>query len=279
MRVEALAKFIKAREAIRLARAAGKKKPWTKDPILRQYRFCNVHREDDTVTKWIKQHWRDPLAKAGEEDLWFWMALARAVNLPESLVELYPLAPIGCTFNPKLFVNIMHTRREAGQKLWTGAYLVATHGHAMDKSEFVAHHILWPLWKVRDAVRPRKMDTLRAFADRVLSVKHQGSFIVGQMIADAKYADPILLQASDWQTFAISGPGSRRGLNRVLGRSVDAPWTENKWKEQLDFLHHCLAPPVTDLHAQDLQNCLCEFDKYERVRLGEGRPRSLYNGG
>ncbi len=27
------------------------------------------------------------------------------------------------------------------------------------------------------------------------------------------------------------------------------------------------------LHAQDLQNCLCEFDKWMRVRLGEGKPK------
>jgi hypothetical protein len=26
-----------------------------------------------------------------------------------------------------------------------------------------------------------------------------------------------------------------------------------------------------DLHAADLQNCLCEFDKMERARLGEGK--------
>jgi hypothetical protein len=35
---------------------------------------------------------------------------------------------------------------------------------------------------------------------------------------------------------------------------------------------------MPQLHAQDLQNCLCEFDKYERVRLGEGRPKAKYNG-
>jgi hypothetical protein len=30
------------------------------------------------------------------------------------------------------------------------------------------------------------------------------------------------------------------------------------------------------MHAQDLQNCLCEFDKYERARLGEGTPKQIY---
>ena len=32
------------------------------------------------------------------------------------------------------------------------------------------------------------------------------------------------------------------------------------------------------MHAQDLQNCLCEFDKYERERLGEGHPKQRYPG-
>jgi hypothetical protein len=31
-----------------------------------------------------------------------------------------------------------------------------------------------------------------------------------------------------------------------------------------------------DLHAQDLQNCLCEFDKMERARLGEGKPKRRF---
>ena len=35
-------------------------------------------------------------------------------------------------------------------------------------------------------------------------------------------------------------------------------------------------PDAPLLTAHDVQFCLCEFDKYERVRLGEGRPRALY---
>ena len=34
-----------------------------------------------------------------------------------------------------------------------------------------------------------------------------------------------------------------------------------------------------DLHAQDRQSILCEFDKYERVRLNEGNPRRRFHGG
>jgi hypothetical protein len=31
-----------------------------------------------------------------------------------------------------------------------------------------------------------------------------------------------------------------------------------------------------DLHAQDLQNCLCEVDKYLRAKLGEGKPKRRF---
>ena len=28
----------------------------------------------------------------------------------------------------------------------------------------------------------------------------------------------------------------------------------------------------------DIQNCLCEFDKYRRLQLGEGKVRARYDG-
>ncbi|MCI0561982.1 MAG: hypothetical protein MN733_26135, partial [Nitrososphaera sp.] len=34
---------------------------------------------------------------------------------------------------------------------------------------------------------------------------------------------------------------------------------------------------MPELELHDIQFQLCEFDKYERVRLCEGRPKSRYN--
>ena len=72
-------------------------------------------------------------------------------------------------------------------------------------------------------------------------------------------------------------------MNRVMKRDKKTRIKETQWKHELDLLRDKIRPMVLqagmpDIHAQDLQNALCEFDKYERVRLGEGRPRSLYNG-
>ena len=109
-----------------------------------------------------------------------------------------------------------------------------------------------------------------------------GSFLAGQIIADLKYVDP-LKRATDWWTWACPGPGSMRGLNRVLGLPYKSPWKDSAWLRSLKELHGEIRPRLAaakmrDMHAQDMQNCLCEFDKYERVRLGQGQPKQRYAG-
>ena len=98
--------------------------------------------------------------------------------------------------------------------------------------------------------------------------------MAAQVVADMKYVKP-LLNARDWKTFAAPGPGSKRGLNRVLGRPVDAPWrNDDVWLEQLLLFRTKIEPMFDDAgldlsHAQDTQNMLCEVDKYDRARGGE----------
>jgi len=48
-----LVEFAVKREALRKAKEAGGPPPWTIDEILQKYRFCNVRRADDRVSKWL----------------------------------------------------------------------------------------------------------------------------------------------------------------------------------------------------------------------------------
>jgi hypothetical protein len=278
MRVKDFAAFIIARWNVLKAREQNKPKPWTKDPILQRYRFCNVQREDDTVTRWIADQWRDP--NADNPDNWFAMAVARWINWPETLRNIcYPVP-----WKPVQVVKVMKAMRARGEKLWTGAYMIGTQGNAKDKVDFIVDDVLTPMWAKRATYRPGKGDSLFHFNCRLQTAyAMRGGFMGGQVIADIKYTDKFLLEASDWYTFAISGPGSRRGLNRVLCNDVDAKLSEAIWRENLAILREKVLPilfinDIPPLHAQDIQNCLCEFDKYERVRLGQGYPRSTYPG-
>ena len=88
---------------------------------------------------------------------------------------------------------------------------------------------------------------------------------------------------SDYWTWTPVGPGALRGVSRV--QSYDGQ-LRNKYKEiqALDIILQLLSKQVEfwkwhkekPLAPTDIQFQLCEFDKYERVRLGEGRPRAKY---
>lgn len=268
--------WIKERQFIYARKLAGMPKPWTKDKILQSYRFCNVYREQDTVTRWIATHWRDPFSF--DEDLWFAMVVARLINWPDTLEEIgYPVP-----WNPRQFCRTIHDRQERGDKAFGGAYIVSTNGHALDKADYLAKHVLAPLWASRTSLRPSAADTLAQYHAKLTRFNGLGSFMAAQVIADLKYTPP-LDGATDWWSFAASGPGSRRGMNRILGRPISVPWREADWHKNLMALNEWIAPQVRDLglqplHAQDLQNCLCEFDKYMRTKNGEGRPRATYPG-
>jgi hypothetical protein len=269
MNILDLNKFIVAREALRTSGA-------TEDPILKEFRFCNVRRKYDRVTRWLDKNWFGPNCE--DPDLWFASVVARFVNWPPTLAELeYPIYK-GVWQRGK-FLEVMRGRKRRGEKVYTGAYMVRADEDHVDKADYQEKVLFTPMWRARDRLRPKLGDTLNSWHMLLGQFHGLGSFMAAQIVADLKEVKP-LNRASDWWTFAASGPGSRRGLNRVLGLDKETNCTEERWRSELTrLLHDVNAALKIDggpLHAQDLQNCLCEFDKYERFRLGEGRPRARY---
>ena len=280
MRTEDLFAWIKERHAVYTRKAAGLPKPWTQDPILQKFRFCNVYRELDTVTQWIAGHWRDP--HTTNPDVWFAMAVARLVNWPDALQEICFPVP----WNALAFAEALEFRKRGGRKAFTATYITPAPRAGSDydgsKAWYIAGELLNPLWAGREVIRPHDGDTLASFYDRLRKIKGIGGFMAGQIVCDTKYTET-LKDANDWWTWATPGPGSRRGLARVFDKPVTYNWKDAEWKTHLDTLRTDISLMAYDadlppIHAQDLQNCLCEFDKYERVRLGEGRPRNNYPG-
>lgn len=277
--VNKLFAFILERHSVWVKKTAGAPKPWTTDPILQRYRFCNVYREKDKVTEWIRDNWRNE--HGGDPYLPFAMAVARLINLPASLALVgYPVP-----WNPKHFQSVLRKRKKAGERVFNGAYMIHASGsdEGRLKTDYLASKVLNPMWKGREAfnLSSRKW-TLATLHNALMEFRDMGSFMAGQVVADAKFGYN-LASVHDWWTWAAPGPGSLRGLSRVEFGDINTKYTEVEFRDSLGDLQIRIDKKVREydmprISAQDLQNCLCEFDKHERVRLGEGKPKQLYNG-
>lgn len=275
MRTRDLFEFIRERHSIYVKKESGLPKPWTKDHILRSYRFCNVYRQLDTQTQWLNDCWG---VKHGDDpDYWFACTVFRLVNWHETANQLgYPVP-----WKSKPFIGTMRTRMNVGLKVYSGAYIVSTHGVQEPKHIYIARQ-LDKMWDMRDKLRYKEGETLAEFHERLVGCDGLGNFLAAQVVADAKFFGKAR-KAKDWWYFVAPGPGSKRGLNRVFNRDKDKVWKDGEWLSNFRVLHEAINTLIKKydlprLSAQDLQNCLCEFDKYERVRLNEGRPRSTYQG-
>jgi 5-hmdU DNA kinase, helical domain len=270
--VKRLFAFMKERHAIYVRRNLEQPAPWTNDPILRDYRFCNVFRNLDRVTEWIHANWCEP--HKDDPDLWFAICVARLLNLPESLeVVGYPVPWDTVKFSRKI-----QKHRAAGGKCFNAAYIVSTNGISSDKIVYIVHDVLTPLWRNRETLRPTKEDTLMSWHLHLMMYNGMGNFIAAQVVADLKHFDKYLLHAPDHATFVAPGPGSIRGLSVIEGRKIKQA---DEFRLALARLDEKIAPMVKSagmppVDRQDLQNCLCEFSKYMRAVNTGQMPKQKY---
>lgn len=265
--------FICERERTRIRKEKGKR-PYTEDPIIGQYRFCNVQREHDRVTIWVRENWRTRWAE--HPDLWFAMVVARLFNEPGTLFDLTRKSVL--PFDGFAMQEVLSMRKQEDKRVFNAAYIVSTNGRAMDKAKYVTEVVLAPMWGIRKHYRPGD-ETLASYHKRLMEAQGMGSFMAAQVVADLKNTPECPLhEARDWWTWAAPGPGSLRGLNRMLGNPASKSGIRDDFFLQClgDLRKHVLNTLNMNLHAQDIQNCLCEFDKYERARTGEGKPKQRY---
>lgn len=259
--------------------------PWTDDFALQKYRFCQVRREDDRVTRWIHENWLQP--HADDPDLWHAMCVARVgFNLPATLE--YGGWPEPWGRRGRIVMEAARKRKASGLPMITGAYIIATHGSGdIDGQgrrrplvEYM-YDVLNGAWQERAVLCPRVDDTLQSFHTRLAKPFGFGLFTAGQVVADMKHAAP-LRDATDWFTFAVSGPGSLKGLNLVCGRELNQRWRETDWHTTLLEVRKVLLPslprPLRDLDAQNIEHGLCELFKWHRIQNG-GRSKQSFSTG
>lgn len=290
-KLDILLHWVREREAIRQRKDRGDSFPWTDDPILKAYRFCCVRREDDRVTRWIRTNIREPFA--GHEHLWFMLCAARMINWPNTLDMLmgdqeapqeyliYPGAwPNHTQFSPKLMGEALEDLKSMNWKVFTGAYIIPAPTTAgQTKGRYVAEVVLGDLWMSREGFtrwfqQPNR--TLAGTHQALTSHRSWGPFLAYQAVVDMRFT-PLLSGASDVATWCACGPGTIRGLNRLYGRRLSAVPHRDQLLNEIRALYPLIQRSTgVAVDFSDVPNVLCEFDKYERVKNGEGTPRARY---
>lgn len=271
--VEILVHWVRERERVRLLKEAGAPWPWTQDRLLREWRFCNVRRSDDRVSKALLARWYEPSAPA--DTLLGAAVLGRLVNWPEALLDGTGGAPFKLEMLDQVRERLT-ARAARGEKVFTGAYVVpGVPGRnkvdsVCDLAKSASHQANSILG-----------DSLRGTWAALEAMDGLGSFLAGQIAADLALL-PVGARWEDGTTWAPVGPGSARGWNRLTGQSLNRNVSQAEFDIALPQVTDLIRAQVPELwvasppRGQDIQSVLCETDKAVRLLRGEGTVRARY---
>ena len=291
-------KFARDRHRIYLKRKDGVPRPWTTDPILNGYKFTNVYRELDKTTQWFKFNVRDPLW--GSPEVFLATVLFRWFNrIPSGEAMFRQLSTNSCT----AFENFERTgetgylrtalRSYCGDgPYFTGAYMIRspTGINKLDGMLSMVRKFWESDWKTKaeSLLACDGQFPLEELWKWLKEFECQGPFHAYEVITDLRHTK-LLYRAPDIMTWANPGPGARRGVGRFngLGR-YEAKSGRMKQlgcdrQECLDVMRHLLKEsqgrwpkewPAWEM--REVEHTLCEWDKYERMKNGQGKMKGRY---
>jgi len=250
----------------------------TWDTVMEKYRFCNVFREDDRTTVWLRENVRSRFAADPRMALWTTLVF-RLFNR----IETYKLIDTVVARGPgnDMFEANLRFLLGGVAPLVTGAYMVKSPARVNKLNGMLK--ILHPirLW----CAEPRLLDelacwdTMRIAWERLQRFPFIGAFNGYQFVVDLRHTC-VLDHASDVLTWAAPGPGSARGAGWLAcedparfaySRAADREEIITQMRELLEDSGNAHYWPDTwpTWEMADVQHWLCEYDKWERGCAGQ----------
>jgi hypothetical protein len=266
--------------------------PWTKDEILKTTRFTNVYRELDPGTQFALREILETTLPI--QDKIFNVMLYRLIGRTEtfSAIGLQHVS----SFDPSFLEKTLRFIRDVeGKPPFSGAYIVSTYLRMGSRDKVVN---IARLFDALAKIFHRVYDSILACRS-AKDVFHElrrvygfGTFLAYQVLVDLLYplkineGRPILpFTHNDW---AIAGPGAKRGIEVLLSSHVGANelrvmrWLHEHQQTEFErlrlafpYLRDQYGDPVP-ISLSNIENCLCEFYKYIKIRSGTGRARRRF---
>lgn len=265
--------FASKRHAAFERRVAGIPSPWTDDPILRAFKFCNVFRAADRVSQYmIRTVAYNAVASSWADRIFQVVAFRTFSNVAtwDGLRFLLGGAPTIADLASGRFERALDELKASRGGLYTGAFILcATKAYGFDekhrnhvglfKHMFVGHGLAE---EIRDA------NSLEGVVKRLQAYPLMGPFMAYQTAIDLNYSEAIDFDEDD---YTQAGPGALRGLRKAFVDPGDyspsdaIAWMADRQEaefERLSLPFHGLFG--RRLHAIDCQGLFCELDKYCR---------------
>jgi hypothetical protein len=273
--------FAAERHAIYERRLLDAYGPWTKDPILRTYRFTNTFRAADRVSQYLIRNVQNADGRSqNAEDIFLRTLLFKIFNRIETweLIE-ERTGPLLCrTFNPERIGALLEEASRNGQRIYSAAYIMPPPalGHARKHINHLA--LLLKMLKDRLPQKIHRAKSLEQVYELILEYPGIGPFLAFQYTIDLNYSSLLNFNESD---FVVAGPGALDGISKCFGAQAcnEPERVIYNMTERQEYEFSRLGITFRGLFGRpmqpiDCQNVFCEISKYSRVSHPEIRGRS-----
>lgn len=270
--------FAARRHDIFLKRAGGDPGPWTDDPILQRFKFCNTFRAADRVSQYlIREVLYGPSGhNLDAEDVFMRVILFRLFSKEETwtVVDTAAGGLRRETLDVDRLGDLLDELRSR-QAIYTAAFILASPSAYGHRAKHRNHLALMKDMFRRGGLGARlcRARSLEDVFDALVEYPMIGPFLGYQMAVDLNYSEHLCFDEDD---FTVAGPGAIRGLQKVFRDPGDRTPRQlimhmvDRQEEEFDRLG--LAFPGLfgrRLHAIDCQGLFCETDKYARKAFPE----------
>ncbi|KAG1753958.1 uncharacterized protein EDB91DRAFT_1100894 [Suillus paluster] len=264
-------RFAAERHAITEKRLKGLPAPWTDDPILQIYPFCNTYRVLDRVSQYIIAE----VIEKGSQDpteLVFRILLFStftSINTYETLRgAIKPLT--WSTYERANYERVLRRLYDDKVAIYTGAYQKPAPNLGFVEN-FMNHLALVEVLMQELPTQCEKAEYVADVFDWLCTFKSMGDFTGYQLVLNLSYSS--VLNFSDYD-FVVVGVGSRRGLQRCFKGQIPHAcevdiirWmqlTQAEHFSRLNLKFNGLGPRARPIMLCDVEHILCEVDKYVR---------------
>lgn len=265
--------FAAERQEIFFKRLKGEDPPWTTDPILQEYRFCNAYRASDRVSQFLI---KDVIynKKFPAEDTLLRIILFRLFNKIETWEKLEnKFGDLNLKdFNKDQISKFLNIQMENGEKIYGNAFiLAAAKVFGYDKKHDNHLALIENIFKSNKSSTLLNSNSLKDLFNNLKELPLIGDFMAYQIAIDLNYSELFNFSEND---FTIAGPGAVRGIKKIFPDADKSEFKEkimfmvenqDKEFERLGIKFKYLFG--RKLQAIDCQNLFCETDKYSRVKF------------